>query len=120
MESLRCLLAWLGWWCRHYFVTVKRPGWRGSRHDIGAQMLHSQAPRWEEQRASSLLTAREVIERLELETIAKLLQHPLPVEEAELMRWLIDENMVTPDSDGCYITNFGAIAAAKGGVRYFV
>lgn len=86
---------------------------KASRHDIGALMLHSQAPRWEELRATTLLTAREVIERLELETIAKLLQHPLPVEEAELMRWLIDENMVTPDSDGYYITNLGAIAAAK-------
>jgi ATP-dependent DNA helicase RecG len=86
---------------------------KASRHDIGALMLHSQAPRWEELRASSLLTAREVIERLDLETIAKLLQHPLPVEEAELMRWLTDENMVTPDSNGFYITNFGAIAAAK-------
>lgn len=76
-------------------------------------MLHSQAPRWEELRASSLLTAREVIERLELETIAKLLQHPLPVEEAELMRWLTDENIITPDSNGYYISNFGAIAAAR-------
>jgi predicted HTH transcriptional regulator len=86
---------------------------KASRHDIGALMLHSQAPRWEELRASSLLAAHEVIERLELETIAKLLQHPLPVEEAELMRWLTDENMITPDSNGYYISNFGAIAAAK-------
>ncbi len=86
---------------------------KASRHDIGVLMLHSQAPRWEELRASSLLTARNVIESLELGIIAKLLQHPLPAEETELMRWLIDENMVTPDSNGYYITNFGAIAAAK-------
>lgn len=86
---------------------------KASRHDIGVLMLHSQAPRWEELRASSLLTARNVIESLELGIIAKLLQHPLPAEETELMRWLVDENMVTPDSNGYYITNFGAIAAAK-------
>lgn len=86
---------------------------KASRHDIGALMLHSQAPRWEELRASSLLTARNVIDSLELGTIAKLLQHPLPAEEKELMHWLTDESMVTPDSNGYYITNFGAIAAAK-------
>ncbi|MDP1950659.1 MAG: ATP-binding protein [Nitrosomonas sp.] len=86
---------------------------KASRHDIGALMLHSQTPRWEELRASSLLTARNVIESLELKTIAKLLQQPLPDEEKELMRWLTDEKMVTPDSNGYYITNFGAIAAAK-------
>lgn len=70
---------------------------KASRHDIGALMLHSQAPRWEELRASLLLTARNVIESLELGIIAKLLQHPLPAEETELMHWLTDENMVTPD-----------------------
>lgn len=86
---------------------------KASRHDIGALMLHSHAPRWEELRATSLLTASEVIARLDLETVAKLLQYPLPTEEAELMRWLIDENMVIADGNGYYITNLGAIAAAK-------
>ncbi len=86
---------------------------KASRHDIGTLMLHSHAPRWEELRASSLLSASEVVERLDLETIARLLQHPLPTEEDELIRWLIDESIVTPDGSGYYITNFGAIAAAK-------
>lgn len=86
---------------------------KASRHDIGALMLHSQAPWWEELRASTIFTSREVVERLDLETIAKLLQHPLPIEEMELMRWLANENLVTPDGNGYYITNFGAISAAK-------
>lgn len=86
---------------------------KASRHDIGVLMLHSQAPRWEELRASPLLTARNVIESLELGIIAKLLQYPLPANETELIHWLTDEDMVTPDSNGYYITNFGVIAAAK-------
>lgn len=86
---------------------------KASRAEIGSLMLHSQAPRWEELRASSLLPAEEVIARLDLATIAKLLQRPLPEDRSELMRWLVDENMVLPDGNGYYITNFGGIAAAR-------
>lgn len=76
-------------------------------------MLNSRAPRWEELRASPLLSANEIIERLDLETLARLLEHPLPAEEIELMRWLADEGIITADGNGYYITNFGAIAVAK-------
>jgi ATP-dependent DNA helicase RecG len=86
---------------------------KASRSEIGSLMLHSQAPRWEELRASTLLPAREAIARLDLASIAKLLQRPLPDDETELMRWLTDENMVIPDGNGYYITNFGGIAAAR-------
>lgn len=86
---------------------------KASRAEIGSLMLHSHAPRWEELRASSLLSAADVIARLDLATIAKLLQRPLPEEQGELMRWLADESMVIPDGSGYYITNFGGIAAAR-------
>lgn len=86
---------------------------KASRAEVGSLMLHSQAPRWEELRASSLLSADEVITHLDLPTIAKLLQRPLPEEPGELMRWLADETMVVPDGNGYYITNFGGIAAAR-------
>lgn len=83
------------------------------RTEIGSLMLHSQAPRWEQLRASPLLSADEVTARLDLTTIAKLLQRPLPEEQGELMRWLTDESMVEPDGNGYYITNFGGISAAR-------
>lgn len=85
---------------------------KASRHEVGGLMLNSQAPRWEELRASGLLTPIEVAGMLNMEAIANLLQRPLPTGEGELFGWLLDEHLVTPDSGGYYITNAGAIAAA--------
>lgn len=84
-----------------------------SRNEIGSLMLHSQAPSWETLRASALLPAEEVLARLDLPSIAKLLQRPLPEDPAELMHWLADEGMVVADGNGYYITNLGGIAAAR-------
>lgn len=86
---------------------------KASRADVGSLMLHSHAPRWEELRATSLLPASDVIARLDLTTISKLLQRPLPDEDHELMQWLAEENMVVLDGSGYYITNLGGIAAAR-------
>jgi ATP-dependent DNA helicase RecG len=85
---------------------------KAARAEIGSLMLHSQTPRWEELRASPLLSAEEVVIHLDLATIARLLQRPLPNDSSELMRWLADESMVVPDGNGYYITNFGGIATS--------
>lgn len=86
---------------------------KASRQEVGALMLNSTAPRWEELRASSLLPIEAAVESLDLEAIAKLLQRPLPTEMDLLAHWLIEEGILTPDGRGYYITNFGAIAAAR-------
>ena len=86
---------------------------KASRQEIGGLMLHSRAPRWEELRASALLRSTQITELLDLSRIAELLQRQLPDDETELMRWLCDEKMIVPDGKGYYITNFGAIAAAR-------
>lgn len=86
---------------------------KASRQEVGALMLNSPAPRWEEQRASSLLPLDEAVSSLDLEAIAKLLQRPLPTEAEALAQWLADEGILVPDGRGYYITNFGAIAAAR-------
>ncbi|MES3023263.1 MAG: RNA-binding domain-containing protein [Pseudomonadota bacterium] len=86
---------------------------KASRAEIGSLMLHSHAPRWEELRATWLLPASEVIARLDLATISRLLQRPLHDEDHELMGWLAEESMVVLDGSGYYITNLGGIAAAR-------
>lgn len=86
---------------------------KASRQEVGGLMLNSQAPRWENLRASNLLQSTELLALLDLPVIANLLQRPLPADESELLQWLTDESMITPDGNGYYITNFGAIAAAR-------
>jgi len=86
---------------------------KASRQEIGALMLNSATPCWEELRASSLLDLNEVLERLDVAVISKLLERPLPSEPTDLSQWLLAEGLAVADGRGFYITNFGAIAAAR-------
>lgn len=86
---------------------------KASRQEVGALMLNSATPRWEELRATSLLTLDDALARLDVATIAKLLERPLPNDPGELGRWLVAEGLAVADGRGFYITNFGAIAAAR-------
>jgi len=86
---------------------------KASRQEIGALMLNSTAPRWEDLRASGLLSIDEAADSLDMGTIAKLLQRPLPDEMDTLAAWLTDEGILIPDGRGYYITHFGAVAAAR-------
>lgn len=95
-------------WVRSGVTTRK-----ASRQEVGALMLNSASPRWEELRASQLLSLDSVIEKLDVATIAKLLEKPLPSETEELNIWLLDEGLTVADGRGFYITNFGAIASAR-------
>ena len=60
-----------------------------SRQEVGAMLMNSSAPRWEELRASPLLDPAEIRSLLDLEAIAGLLQRPLQSDPDELCRWLI-------------------------------
>ncbi len=87
---------------------------KASRQEIGALMLNSKSPTWEELHASKLLNEVEVITLLEYDKILELLKKPVPSNMPEIIKWLEDEKMiVNVDGKGYYITNFGAIAAAK-------
>lgn len=86
---------------------------KASRQEVGALMLNSATPRWEELRASSLLQLEDVLRQLDVAAIAKLLERPLPNGSDELSQWLLAEGLVVADGRGFYITNFGAIAAAR-------
>lgn len=86
---------------------------KASRQEIGALLMNSSNPRWEELRASPLLSLADVQALLDLDAIAQLLQRPLPDDPDDLARWLGQEGITTPDGRGHYITNFGAMAAAR-------
>ncbi|WP_461532981.1 ATP-binding protein [Sinomicrobium sp.] len=87
---------------------------KASRQDVGALMLNSKSPTWEELHASKLLTEIEVIDLLDFSKILELLNKPTPANLPEIIKWLEDEKMlVNADGKGYYITNFGAITAAK-------
>lgn len=86
---------------------------KASRQEVGALMLHSATPCWEDLRASPLVSLADVRRMLDLDAIAKLLQRPLPEEEENLARWLVDESITVAEGRGYYVTNFGAIAAAR-------
>lgn len=86
---------------------------KASRQEVGSLMLNSATPCWEDLRASSLIDLSEVQRLLDLDTVATLLQRPLPEDPEDLATWLIAEGITVLDGRGHYITNFGAIAAAR-------
>lgn len=84
-----------------------------SRQEVGALMLNSHSPRWEELRATTLLRAEVVLEKLDTENVLRLLDRPVPDNTGELLQWLTSERFIEPDGSGYYIANGGAIAAAR-------
>lgn len=87
---------------------------KASRQEIGALMLNSKNPTFEELHVSKLLSEIEVITLLAYDVILELLKKPIPTDIKGIMLWLEDEKMIkNVDGKGYYITNFGALAAAK-------
>ncbi len=87
---------------------------KASRAEVGALMLNSKSPNWEELHASKLLNEIEVISLLGHEKILDLLGKPVPGDPKELLKWLEDERMLAGvNGKGYYITNFGAAASAQ-------
>lgn len=86
---------------------------RADRKEIGMMMLNSRIPTWEEIRISEMLSAEAVDNMLDLKEILRLSNKRLPDSLADRMSWLEEQKMVVPDGNGYYITNLGAIAAAR-------
>jgi ATP-dependent DNA helicase RecG len=88
---------------------------RASRPEIGTMMSHSQTPRWEELRASTMLSQDDaLLAQLNTDSILKMADRPLPSSQEELLNWLVGEKfLIREPSGGGYITNLGAIAAAR-------
>jgi len=87
---------------------------KASRNEVGGLMLNSRIPRWEELNATSLLAENEVLALLDCYAIHELLKRPTPSTNQEITHWLETEKMIKKSNDeGYYITNFGAISAAR-------
>lgn len=87
---------------------------QASRHEIGALMLNSKNPTWEELHSTRLLNKIEVLTLLEYGKILELLNKPVPSNIDDIFSWLVDEKMIVDiEENGYYITNFGAISCAK-------
>lgn len=98
----------------HAFVRSGGTTRIASRQEIGTLMLHSRTPHWEELRASVLLTDEELAGRLETEPILQQLERPLPADREALLKWMTEEKFLSRNpSGGGYVTNLGAITAAR-------
>ncbi|MCK5436655.1 MAG: putative DNA binding domain-containing protein [Desulfobulbaceae bacterium] len=87
---------------------------KASRHEIGFLMLNSKTLRYEELHASKLLDMTDVLQLLDFHAIHELLGRPVPGNNEEVLEWMEKEKMVKKvNGTGYYITNLGAIAAAR-------
>ncbi len=87
---------------------------KASRQEIGTLMLNSRTPRWEELHASVLLPDTEFSDKLNVEPIIKMLERPMPSTPEEALSWMAGEKFITRETaGGGYITNLGAISAAR-------
>lgn len=87
---------------------------KASRQEIGTLMLNSRTPRWEELHASVLLADTEFAAQLNAEPIFKMLERPAPTTPEETLAWMAGERFIARQpAGGGYVTNLGAIAAAR-------
>jgi ATP-dependent DNA helicase RecG len=87
---------------------------KASRQEIGTLMLNSRTPRWEELHASVLMQDAEFTARLNVEPIFNMLERPHPSGSEELLAWMSAEKFIVREpKGGGYMTNLGAIAAAR-------
>jgi len=87
---------------------------KASRQEIGTLMLNSRTPRWEELHASVLLPDTEFTAKLNVEPIFKMLERPATTTHDEMLVWMAGERFIVREpAGGGYVTNLGAIAAAR-------
>jgi predicted HTH transcriptional regulator len=98
----------------HAFIRSGGTTRSASRQEIGTLMLNSRTPRWEDLHASVLQTDAELSARLNAEPISKMLERPAPTTPEEMLTWMAGERFIAREpAGGGYVTNLGAIAAAR-------
>jgi predicted HTH transcriptional regulator len=85
-----------------------------SRQEIGSMMLQSKTLRWEELRTTVLMPDQDMLEMVDIDPIFEMLgQPPLTLSE-ERLKWMEESSFIERSATGGgYITNLGAISAAR-------
>ncbi len=87
---------------------------KASRQEIGTLMMNSRTPRWEELHVTVLLTDEKLIASLNVEPIFTMLEQPAISAHEEVLAWLAGERFIVREpAGGGYVTNLGAITAAR-------
>ena len=98
----------------HGFIRSGGTTRAASRQEIGMMMLNSRTPHWEELHASVLLPDSEFGVVLNVEPIFKMLERPALTTPEETRTWMAGERFIASEpAGGGYVTNLGAIAAAR-------
>ena len=85
-----------------------------SRNDLKQLLINSHTVSWEGSTCSSRLSEMDLIELLKVETILKLASIPKTSNLSQTLEWMVQEGFVFREpSGGGYITNLGAITAAR-------
>ena len=96
----------------HCFIRSGGSTRSASRPEIGFLLLNSPTLHWEQLRASALMNKQAIIQKIDVDGFFSLLGQPTPEKEEELLQKLRDEKLIDIESDGYFITNFGAISSA--------
>ncbi|HVZ84189.1 MAG TPA: ATP-binding protein [Terracidiphilus sp.] len=85
-----------------------------SRQEVGSMMLQSKTPRWEDLHAAVLMSDDELLTALDIDPILEMLGKPILVMPEERLKWMAESSFIDRHSSGGgYVTNLGAISAAK-------
>ena len=84
-----------------------------SRQEIGTMMLNSRTPKWEELRATILMSDTAMASKLNTKPLFEMVSRPMPPTLEESIAWMSGEKFIIRDAaGGGYITNLGVLSAA--------
>jgi ATP-dependent DNA helicase RecG len=86
---------------------------KASKTEIAQMLLNNQTPRWEELRATVLMTDEELLIGLTLDPIFRMVGRPKPNNDDERLLFMQESGFIERHSSGGgFITNLGAATAA--------
>ena len=84
-----------------------------SRQEIGTMMLNSRTPKWEELRASILMSDTALASNLNTAPLFEMIGRPAPPTLEANIAWMAGEKFIIRDAaGGGFITNLGVLSAA--------